>query len=445
MFDWFGGVPEGWEPIPEEVWAELPPPDEDGDTVDRVVDRAVAAGPGPAALAWLSAVPAQVLSEVARSVALRELTAMTSHVESVRAELTAAIAGPAPTSVDDCHEEHFAAHEVAVATTSSVYAADGLIALARDLAGRLSASRGAMRTGAMSLAQARVLHGATVTLPKEVARAVEARVLPRAGLQSTAQFNASVRRAVAALDPMFTARAKAARAEVTVSHTALDDGTGELYMRGPLEITTGIHMTLTAHAAKTKQELGGTVDQRKLTALRDLTEHYLAGPGVPTRHGRLPTVNVVIELPTLLGLNNHPAEIPGIGPIPADAAAWLLADGAPLRRLVTDPLTGHLLDYGRTTYPAPPPLADYLIAKHVHSAAPYSQVDARLADMEHNLPYDQGGRTNPINATPVDRRWHRAKTHGGWTYTKDEQGVVTWRSPTGLTCRVEPHDYRLGP
>ena len=65
--------------------------------------------------------------------------------------------------------------------------------------------------------------------------------------------------------------------------------------------------------------------------------------------------------------------------------------------------------------------------------------------MEHNLPYDQDGRTNPINATPVDRRWHRAKTHGGWTYTKDEQGVVTWRSPTGLTCRVEPHDYRLGP
>ena len=61
MFDWFGGVPEGWEPIPDEVWAELPPPDVDGDAVDRVVDRAAAAGPGPASLAWLSAVPAEVL------------------------------------------------------------------------------------------------------------------------------------------------------------------------------------------------------------------------------------------------------------------------------------------------------------------------------------------------------------------------------------------------
>jgi hypothetical protein len=302
-----------------------------------------------------------------------------------------------------------------------------------------------MRTGALSLAQARVLHGATVMLPDEITREVQARVLPRAGLQSTAQFKASVRRAVAALDPTFTARATAARARVTVSHTALDDGTGELYMRGPLEITTGIHMALTAHAAKTKDELGGTVDQRKLAGLRDLTEAWLAGPGVPTRHGRTPTVNVVIELPTLLGLNNHPAEIPGIGPIPAQAAAWLLADRAPLRRLVTDPLTGHLLEYGRTTYPVPPALADHLIAKHVHSAAPYSQIDARLADMEHNTPHDQGGPTNERNATPVDRRWHRAKTHGDWAYTKDDQGVVTWRSPTGLTVRIEPHDYRLGP
>lgn len=150
-------------------------------------------------------------------------------------------------------------------------------------------------------------------------------------------------------------------------------------------------------------------------------------------------------MPTLLGLNNHPAEIPGIGPLPGEATTWLLADGAPLRRLVTDPLTGHLLDYGMTTYPVPPTLADYLIAKHIHSAAPYSQVDAHLTDMEHNTPHHHGGPTNERNATPIDRRWHRAKTHGDWTYTKTEQDIVTWTSPTGLTVRIDPHDYRLGP
>jgi hypothetical protein len=216
-------------------------------------------------------------------------------------------------------------------------------------------------------------------------------------------------------------------------------------VRGPLEVTVGIDLALTAYAAKTKPTLGGTTHQRKLAGLREMTETYLSGPGVPVWHGRTPTVNVVIELPTLLGLNASPAEIPGVGPIPAEAAAWLLADGAPLRRLVTDPLTGHLLDYGISTYSVPAPLADYLIATHVHSAGPHSQVDARRTDMEHNIPHHQGGATSPVNATPIDRRWHRAKTHGGWTYTKDQHDVLTWTSPTGLTTRVEPHDYRLGP
>jgi hypothetical protein len=453
MFDWFGGMPEGWEPIPDDVWASLPPLVADGlppgmsaayaDSCDRLVDRAVELGPGSAALGLLTAVPPEALSEQARSRALVELTAMTGYVESVRHELTAVIAGPAPTG--GSRDEHFAAHEVAVATRSSVYAADGLIALARDLASVLRASRDAMRRGELTLAQAKVIHGATVMLPAEVAQAVQARVLPRAAGQSTAAFKASVQRAVATLDASFARRAKEARDAVTISHTALHDGTGELCVRGPLEVTTEVHMALTAYSATTRETLGGTVDQRKLAGLRHMAEAYLAGPDIPTHHGRPPTVNVVIELPTLLGLNNHPAEIPGVGPLPADAARCLLAAGAPLRRLVTDPLTGGLLDYGRGTYTVPPALADHLIAQYVHSGAPHSRVDARLSDMEHNLPHDRSGPTDRVNCTPVDRRWHNAKTHGGWRYCKDKAGVLMWTSPTGMTCRVEPHDYRLGP
>jgi hypothetical protein len=270
-------------------------------------------------------------------------------------------------------------------------------------------------------------------------------VLKRAPIQTTGNFRKSVNRAVAALDPNFTKRSKEARAEVEVSHTAFGDGVGQLYIRGPLELTTAINMAMTAYAAKTKDFLGGTVAQRKLAALRDWSEIDLASPDTPRHHRRLPTVNVVIDLATLLGLRNYPAEIPGIGPLPPDAARWLLADGAPLRRLVIDPLTGHLLDYGLTTYVVPPDLADYLIAKNVTSASPHSNVDARLADMEHNLPHDHGGPTDPINVTPVERRWHRPKTHADWTYVKNDDGSVTWTSPSGLTCRVEPHDYRLGP
>jgi hypothetical protein len=122
----------------------------------------------------------------------------------------------------------------------------------------------------------------------------------------------------------------------------------------------------------------------------------------------------VLGLLTLLGLRNYPAEIPGVGAIPPDTVRWLLADGAPFRRLIIDPDTGYLLDYGQNTYTVPPALADFLIAKNVTSATPHSTVDAAGCDMEHRIPHDQGGATDRTNTTPTERNWHRAKTHGKW-------------------------------
>jgi hypothetical protein len=52
---------------------------------------------------------------------------------------------------------------------------------------------------------------------------------------------------------------------------------------------------------------------------------------------------------------------------------------------------------------------------------------------------------NLRHTTPVERRWHIAKTHGDWTYTKRQDGTVIWRSPSGLTCQIDPYDYRTGP
>jgi hypothetical protein len=174
-------------------------------------------------------------------------------------------------------------------------------------------------------------------------------------------------------------------------------------------------------------------------------ENYLTAPDAPRRHGRASTVTMTIDAPTMLGLTKHPAEIPGVGMIPGDAVLEVLAEGSPIRRLIIDEHDGHLLDYGTKTYVVPPPLADHLIALHQSAAAPHSNVPAAVADMDHNQPHDQKGKTSPENVTPLDRRWHRAKTHAGWTYVKNPDGTVDWTSPTGQTHRVDPHDYRLGP
>ena len=118
------------------------------------------------------------------------------------------IAGPAPTTLAGRRDDSDAANEIAIATTTSIYAADHTIALARDLATVLRASRAAMRAGRLSVAQARVLHHATAQLDAELTRKVEARVLPRAATQSTRNFARSVDRAIAALDPNFTPASK---------------------------------------------------------------------------------------------------------------------------------------------------------------------------------------------------------------------------------------------
>jgi hypothetical protein len=409
--------------------------------VDARVEEALRCPLGVETLPLLTAVPFAELSAAGRSAALRRLTEYQACVESLRSELTALIAGPAP-SDERGRRDDFSAHDVAVATRCPLGAADRDVAVARDLAARLAASHDAMRRGEISAAQVRVLSDATSHLDPALAQEIERRVLPNAHRQDTSTFRAAVRRWAARLDPDFITRAERARAECVAVHTPCHDGTGELYLRGPLEVTTTVWEALRSCADGSKDQLGGTVDQRIIAAVRDWAESALARPGLPTRHGRPPTVCVTIDLPTLLGLQAHPAEIPGVGLIPPDAARWLLADGAPLRRLVTDPLTGHLLDYGRSTYQVPAALADHLIAHAVRSASPHSGVPAAGCDMEHNQPFERGGRTDPINVTPVARRWHRAKTHAGWSYVKSRDGTVTWSGPTGLTCTVTPHDYR---
>lgn len=413
----------------------------DFDGVDWPVWLAEQMGPTGEALNLLAGVRPDALSESARVSALAQLTAIGAHFESVRARFTEAVAGPAP---EDPRED-WGAHEVAVASRCSVYGADRQIFFSRELSGRLRATLAALEVGRISYAQARMMAEALAHLDDDIAQQIEEKMLRFAFRQDLTKFKIALRRWIARLDPTFIPRSKAARADARCEHSALDDGTGEIYLRGPLELTALIDTALTAYASSSKALHGGTVGTRKLAGLVQWAESYLCAPDAPRRHGRAFGVSLCVDAPTVFGLAQHPAEIPGYGMVPYEAALDLLASGSPLRKLLIDPADGHLLYYGRTTYVIPPPLADHLIALHVTSAAPHSAVPAAGCDMDHNVPYADGGTTDPDNNAPFDRRWHRGKTHAGWTYVKNKDGSVDWTSPLGQTVRVDPHDYRLGP
>ena len=151
---------------------------------------------------------------------------------------------------------------------------------------------------------------------------------------------------------------------------------------------------------------------------------------VVTRHNRRPTINVTIDLPTALGLAENPGQLAGYGPIPASIAREIAADGR-WKRFVTDPVTGTLLDYGRETYEPPQELQDFLIARDRTCRFPGCRQPAHLADLDHAVPWEEGGKTSADNLGALCRRHHNLKTHGGWKLINQDDGACTWISPTG--------------
>ncbi|MEV7431431.1 HNH endonuclease [Nocardioides sp. NPDC092400] len=60
-------------------------------------------------------------------------------------------------------------------------------------------------------------------------------------------------------------------------------------------------------------------------------------------------------------------------------------------------------------------------------------------DDDHVIPHSRGGPTATENIAPLCRRHHRVKTHTGWHQQSPSPGTYLWRSPTGMTYRVDHH------
>ena len=142
------------------------------------------------------------------------------------------------------------------------------------------------------------------------------------------------------------------------------------------------------------------------------------------------SINVTIDLPTLLGIDENPAQLTGYGPIPASLARELAADGN-WQRFITDPRSGELLDLGRKSYRPSQYLVDFLLARDRTCRFPGCRYPAHRSDIDHVTPWDDGGKTTPENLGALCRRHHRLKTHGGWKVTSASDGSCEWISPTG--------------
>ncbi|TRW44453.1 HNH endonuclease signature motif containing protein [Georgenia yuyongxinii] len=152
--------------------------------------------------------------------------------------------------------------------------------------------------------------------------------------------------------------------------------------------------------------------------------------GVPVR------INVTVPITTLLG-GDEPGTLHGYGPIdPATARA--LALGGTWRRLVTDPVSGTVLDIGRARYRPPADLAALVRARDRTCFRPGCGADADGCELDHTEAFARGGSTAYANLGPGCAIDHRLKTLGDFQVRQVTPGVFDWTSRrTGRTYRRE--------
>lgn len=172
-------------------------------------------------------------------------------------------------------------------------------------------------------------------------------------------------------------------------------------------------------------------DMKRADALAAIASQFLSSTlDDVTPHRRPLTVNVTIDLPTLMGLAENPGDLAGYGPIPASVAREIAAD-ARWKRFITDPITGNLLDFGREHYEPPQALKDFLIARDRTCRFPGCSRSATLSDLDHAKSWDSGGETSTENLGALCRRHHKLKTHHGWKVESFADGSCLWKSPAG--------------
>ncbi len=108
--------------------------------------------------------------------------------------------------------------------------------------------------------------------------------------------------------------------------------------------------------------------------------------------------------------------------------AWCGSPGTKvLVRPVVD-LAGH---YPAECYEIPGRLRRQVATRDPHCVFPSCTRRARACDLDHIVPFEQGGPTCGCNLAPLCRRHHRAKTHGSWSYVMVTPGTYLWTSPGG--------------
>ncbi len=136
------------------------------------------------------------------------------------------------------------------------------------------------------------------------------------------------------------------------------------------------------------------------------------------------------------------AELDGYGPITPDVARALAYSADTWRRLITDPLSGQLLDVGRTRYRPPAAMAEFVRLRDGSCVSPTCSTSARSCQLDHVCPWYFGGVTSADNLAPECGRDHHVKSTGAFQLEHLGAGTFVWTTPSGHRYRRD-HTGRI--
>lgn len=389
--------------------------------------------------------------------ALQELEARRSRIVADQQRVMVALAGGTPriheVTVWDSDGEprsldltDEAVELMSTALRRSPMTVSRQVATARMLA-RLPRTMAAVESGAMTAEQAEEVARVARDLPDErlgdYEGAVLARVLVPTTVMTPGETATFARRVRARLDSVGEeARRQSARRHEDVRIWAEGDGLACLLARLPIADAARAHAAIDEQARRVPYDPAHSMGMRRVAAL---VEAICGGDGASQAVAAV-AIQVTVDLPTVLGLADEPALIalPTGSPEPMTAGALraLLADPhvpVALRRLVCEPVTGQVLDRGRTSYRVPDALRAFLVARDGSCRFPGCPRRAEGCDIDHIQPWDDGGGTDRANLIPLCRRHHLLKTHGEWSViARRDDGTVEWRAPDGRPIVTRP-------
>ena len=365
---------------------------------------------------------------------LRARERMVSHYQAQVAADMVEVAYAAPGDADAhparCEEAFsFASDEIRAALTLTRRSAESRMLLAFHLVERLPHLWEMLNSGLVDLARARVLIDGTSHLEEAAARRAVDLIADQAPSLTTGQLRARLRKLCITADPEDAKKLYQTALEqrlLCIEPTV--EGTANVHLRDiPLTTAAAIGRRINGLMISLRKD-GDTRTHDQLRA--DIACDLLLGAD-PTNNRR-GLVDIRVDLTTLAGLDDNPGELSGFGPVIADIARQVVAQQhrAEWRAVVTDD-EGRIVDIVTTRRRPTAQLSRHVEARHPTCSFPGCLASARDCDLDHYLPWKDGGPTSLVNTGPKCRHDHILKDHG-WTHVH-RNGRDIWTSPLGHT------------